>query len=88
MAHFAKMVNNKVEQVIVVSNEDCGDLPFPESEPVGQEFLASIGIEGTWLQTSYSGSFRGCFAGIGFTYNKRKDIFVAPPITDPTPIEG
>lgn len=70
MAHFAKMSNgNKVDEVIVVSNADCDDLPFPESEPVGQAFIASLGIEGTFLQTSYSGSFRGAYAGIGYSFN-------------------
>jgi hypothetical protein len=78
MAHFAKIGNNKVEAVIVVANSDCGDLDFPESEPIGQSFIASLGIEGEWLQTSYNGNFRGLYAGIGYTYNRRTDKFVAP----------
>lgn len=65
MAHFAKVENGIVTQVIVINNETLGDLDFPESEPIGQEFIASIGLEGTWKQTSYSGSFRNQFAGIG-----------------------
>ena len=69
MAHFAKVQNDIVVEVIVISNADCNDLPFPESEPVGQAFIASLGIEGTFLQTSYSGSFRGAYAGIGFIYD-------------------
>lgn len=86
MAHFAKISSNGlVETVIVVSNNDCGGGTFPESEPIGQAFLASIGLEGNWKQTSYSGSFRGCYAGIGFTYNEQKDIFVEPILA---PIEG
>lgn len=69
MAHFAKIENsNKVSEVIVVSNDDCGGGTFPESEPIGQEFIASLGLTGLWLQTSYSGSFRNCYAGIGWTY--------------------
>ena len=40
MAHFAKIdENNLVQQVIVVSNEDCGNLEFPESESIGQTFI-------------------------------------------------
>ena len=83
MAHFAKINNNIVEQVIVVANADCGDVEFPESEPVGQAFIASLGLEGEWLQTSYSGSFRGRYAGIGFVYDEVSDTFVAPEVTEP-----
>lgn len=83
MAHFAKVEDNKVTEVIVVANSDCGDLPFPESEPVGQAFIASIGLTGTWLQTSYNGNFRGTYAGIGYTYNPVTDVFVGETNPDP-----
>lgn len=75
MAHFAKIVNGKVEDVIVVKNEDCGGGDFPESEVIGQEFIASIGIEGEWIQTSYNCNFRKNFAGCGMTYSQDKDLF-------------
>ena len=81
MAHFAKMSGNIVEQVIVIANSDCDDLPFPESEPVGQAFIASIGLGGDWLETSYNNNFRGVYAGIGYTYNPtlgEYGEFVAP----------
>lgn len=65
MAHFAKVENGIVTQVIVVNNETLGDLDFPASEAVGQEFIASLGLEGTWKQTSYNGNFRGKYAGNG-----------------------
>jgi hypothetical protein len=78
MAHFAKIVGDRVEEVIVISNEVCGDLPFPESEPLGQTFIAFIGIAGYWLQTSYNDNFRKQYAGIGYTYDEAKDQFVAP----------
>lgn len=80
MAHFAKVHKNIVEQVIVVSNQDCDDLPFPESEPVGQAYIASIGLEGEWLQTSYNGNFRGCYAGIDYTYDEAADVFIPPTV--------
>ena len=82
MAHFAKVENNIVDQVIVVSNDDCNNLEFPESEPVGQAFLASLGLSGEWLQTSYNANFRGAYAGIGFTYDPDADVFVAPVISE------
>jgi hypothetical protein len=82
MAHFANVQNNQVGQVIVVSNDDCDNLDFPESEPVGQAFIASLGIIGTWLQTSYNGNFRGTYAGEGFSFDAslgEYGEFVAPP---------
>lgn len=79
MAHFARVnSNNTVEQVIVVANSDCGGGEFPESEPIGQAFIASIGLDGEWLQTSYHANFRGLYAGIGFTYDAELDEFVVP----------
>lgn len=83
MAHFAKVNNNNVDEVIVIANDDCDNLEFPESEPVGQAFIASLGITGDWLQTSYNGNFRGTYAGIGFTYDAslgEYGEFVAPPV--------
>lgn len=79
MAHFAKIENNTVKNVIVVSNDDCGGGDYPDSEPIGQEFIASLGLSGEWLQTSYHANFRGCYASIGFTYDPNNDVFVAPP---------
>jgi hypothetical protein len=87
MAHFIQVTNNQCGDVIVISNDDINNLPFPESEPVGQAFIASLGLEGQWLQTSYSGSFRGSYAGIGFTFNPDVEPygeFVAPPIEPAT----
>ena len=68
MARFAQIENGIVTQVIVVSNDDCGGGTFPESEPIGQAFIASLGLPGQWLQTSYSASFRGAYAGIGMEF--------------------
>jgi hypothetical protein len=76
MAHFARVENGIVQQVIVVNNETIGDLPFPESEPVGQEFIASLNLAGTWLECSYHANFRGVFPGTGFTWDGTN--FVAP----------
>jgi hypothetical protein len=76
MAHFAQINNGIVGQVIVVNNETLGDLEFPASEPVGQEFIASLGLDGTWKQTSYNATFRGKYAGAGDTYDETNDVFV------------
>ena len=79
MANFAQVTDSIVEQVIVIANDDCDNLPFPDSEPVGQAFIASLGFTGDWLQTSYNGNFRGCYAGIGYTWNGTDFV---PPTTD------
>lgn len=76
MAHFARITDGIVQQVIVIANDDCGGGNFPESEPVGQAFIASLGLAGEWLQTSYHANFRGKYAGIGDLWNGTD--FVSP----------
>ena len=87
MAHFAKIENNIVTAVIVISNEDCGNLDFPLSEPLGQNAIKGYGIDGYWLQTSFNTNanqhpnnkgFRKNFAGIDYTYDPELDAFIAP----------
>jgi len=90
MANFAQIKNNETTQVIVVSNANCNDLPFPESEPVGQAFIASLGIAGEWLQTSYNNNFRGTYAGMGYKFDStlgEYGEFVPPPEPPPLPID-
>ena len=83
MAHFAEIENNKVIQVIVIADEDCGGGNFPNSEPVGQAFIASLGIAGNWLQTSYNNNFRGIYAS-GCMYDAEQDVFyrVIPDVSN------
>ena len=64
MSHFAKLNNNVVTEVIVAEQD------FINSGAVGDSFL--------WVQTSYNGSFRKNYAGVGYTYDKSKDAFIAP----------
>jgi len=81
MAHFARINDNTVQQVIVVSNDDCGGGDFPASEPIGQAFIASLGLTGEWRQTSYHANFRLKYAGIGDTFDPDMEpdgAFVAP----------
>jgi len=80
MAHFAQIdAHNVVLQVLVVSNSDINDLSFPESEPVGVQFLKSLfGLETEWKQTSYNSNFRKHYAGIGFHYDDNLDAFIPP----------
>jgi hypothetical protein len=71
MAHFAKIENGLVQQVIVVSNDDA------PTETDGQAFIASLGLTGEWVQTSYNGNMRGKYAAVGDVWNGTD--FVAPP---------
>ena len=83
MAHFARIDDNIVRQVIVISDDVCPD-PAPNNEAAGQQFINNVlGLSGTWKQTSYNGSFRGVYAGVGYTYDPDLDVFVAPPEPEP-----
>jgi len=64
MAHFAKLNNNIVTEVIVAEKN------FINSGRVGDEFL--------WVQTSYNANFRKNYAGLGYTYDKIRDAFIPP----------
>ena len=87
MAHFAKIENGSVTQVIVVNNDVLDNKPFPESEAIGVAFCQSLfGADTEWAQTSYSGAFRGKYAGVGMTYDPIKDEFVMPEA--PAPIDS
>jgi hypothetical protein len=79
VAHFAQLnENNVVTQVIVVHNNDC-TLDGVENETVGVLFCKSLfGTETKWRQTSYNGTIRKNYAGIGFTYDAGRDAFIPP----------
>jgi len=74
MAHFAKVVNGLVTQVIVAEPEFFET--FVDTSP------------GEWIQTSYNTQggvhtqggtpLRKNYAGIGFTYDREKDAFIPP----------
>jgi hypothetical protein len=78
MAHFAQLdENNKVIQVIVTSNDETHDANGLEDESLGVAFCKKLfGNDTKWVQTSYNGSTRGVFAGVGMTYDAKKDEFI------------
>ena len=88
MAHYALVDEGIVRNVIVIANAAIDDLPFPESEPVGQAFIATLpdlaAQAGDWLECSYNNNFRGVYPGMGFTYDPVLDVFVAPAEPSPT----
>ena len=70
MAHFARIENNIVTEVLVVHND---------LEHRGADFLANdLGLGGTWIQTSYNNNIRKQYAGIGYSYDPVADVFIAP----------
>lgn len=78
MAHFAEIgLDNKVLRVIVVNNNELLDENHTEQESKGADFCRNL-FGGTWIQTSYNGTIRKNFAGVGFTYDTQRDAFVPP----------
>lgn len=80
MAHFAQLDNdNTVQQVIVIHNNETHDSNGIESETLGIQFCKTLyGEDTNWVQTSYSGSIRKNYAGVGFFYDVNRDAFIAP----------
>jgi hypothetical protein len=79
MAHFAQLdQNNIVLRVIVVNNSDI-TVNGQESEAKGIAFCQSLfGADTRWVQTSYSGSFRARYAGIGYAFDAALNAFIPP----------
>jgi len=79
MAHFAKLdENNVVLEVLVVHNNELLQ-DGVESEAKGIQFLVDwSGGYFNWKQTSYNGTIRKNYAGIGYTYDATRDAFIPP----------
>ena len=76
MAHFARIEDGIVRQVIVVNNEVLLDNNGTEQESIGAQFCQDT-FGGTWVQTSYNANFKGKYAGIG-------DLWDGTNFTTPT----
>jgi hypothetical protein len=76
MAHFARLEDNVVTQVIVVHNNELL-VDGVESEAKGIEFCQSL-FEGEWKQASYNKTIRKNFPYVGFTYDEIRDAFIPP----------
>jgi hypothetical protein len=81
MAHFAKIEDGIVRQVIVINNEVLKDENGIEQESIGAQFCADT-FGGEWKQTSYNGNFRGRYAGSGMIYDPIKNEFTYPVSTE------
>lgn len=76
MAHFAEISDGIVTRVLVVHNNELL-VDGVEVEQKGIDFLQDL-IGGVWVQTSYNGSIRKQYAGIGYKYDEVSDVFIAP----------
>lgn len=82
MAHYALVNNeNKVLEVIVISNDEIVDPDTGEDDPVKvkakkQEIYGSF--DARLIKTSYNNNLNGNFAQIGWTYNDDMNIFIPP----------
>ena len=77
MAHFAKIENGIVTQVIVVANADTSNADGVEKEYIGAAFCERL-FGGEWKQTSYNGNIRKNYAGIGYTFDEQRNAFIPP----------
>jgi hypothetical protein len=71
MAYWAELdKDNVVLRVTVGDNND------PAGDEGYQWLIDNLG--GTWVKTSYNGTIRKNFAGIGMTYDPIRDAFIPP----------
>ena len=72
MAHYARInIHGQVEQVIVIPNE------AEPTEAAGEAYCKNL-LGGEWRKTSYNGTIRKNFAGVGFMYDHYRDAFIPP----------
>ena len=69
MAHWAEIdSNNKVIRVTVGDNNEPDE---------GYQWLID-NLGGQWIKTSYNGTIRKNFAGVGYYYDEARDAFISP----------
>lgn len=79
MAHFARIENGVVREVIVVNNVVLLDTAGIEQEAIGAAFCADT-FGGAWVQTSYNGTMRGKYAGVGDLWDGTNFVGQAAPV--------
>lgn len=77
MAHFARVNNGVVSEVIVVANAVLLDKDGQRQELIGAAFCNDL-FGGEWVQTSYNGNLRNKFANNGDLWNGQE--FYSVPI--------
>jgi len=76
-AHAARIENEIVREVIVI--QYCND-----ADAEITAYCNSIGLAGTWIDTAYTGSRRGKFAGVGDRYDADLNQFISPETSEET----
>lgn len=75
-AHAARIDENGVVREVIV-------IPYMEDDDEKiTAYCHSIGLSGTWIDTSYTGARRGKFSGIGDIFTGTE--FVSPKALDET----
>lgn len=77
MAHYAFLDENNVVTEVIVGIDETELIEGKDPETWYGEFRGQ-----RCVRTSYNGSIRGCYAGIGYSYNEELDIFVPPVIEE------
>ena len=78
-AHAARIdADGIVREVIVIPYAGDNDTDVTA-------YCNSIGLPGTWLDTSYTAARRGKYAGVGDHYDAQLDEFVSPQPAEPEP---
>lgn len=70
-AHAAKIENGYVTDVIVIPRQE------DDRDDLITEYCNSLGLEGTWIDTSYLGSRRGKYASKGDKYDPELNEFIS-----------
>ena len=80
MAYFAKLDENDVViDVHALNNIEMLTNEGIESEYMGKAFFIRwSGGYSKWVQTSFNGTIRKNYAGVGYTYDRVRDAFIAP----------
>ena len=76
MAHFAKLNEDNTVVAVHVVNNEVITVDGAESEQAGIDFLTELHGHTLWKQTSYNGSFRKNYAGVGMKYDQTRDAFI------------
>ena len=76
-AHAAKIENGVVTQVIVIPRQE------DDRDDLITAYCNSIGLPGKWVDTSYLGSRRGKYAGIGDIFDEEANEFKSPVVETP-----
>ena len=73
MAHYAYLDNNNVVVTVTVGKDETETI-----DGLDTETYYALGTPYTVKRTSYSGSIRFNYAGIGYTYDPIANAFISP----------